>query len=461
MSESSLQFTTFHNVVNGQLTGSSSGETYHRINPSTLESNPEVPLSTQEDVNKAVNAARSAAEAWAQTPWAERKKKLEDYAAALEAQTELFSEMLVKENGKPLFWARIEVQSCVKWIRGVCELSLPDNVIEETEERRVIERYTPLGVAVGIVPWNFPLMLSFFKIPAALLTGNVFILKPSPFTPYCCLKVVELGLQLFPPGVLQALSGDDRLGPWITEHPDVDKVAFTGSVTTGKKILRACSNGFKRVTLEMGGNDPAIIPKVAIILLVNSGQLYMAVKRVYVHESIYDAFLAAIVEFVESNLKVGDGFAENTFIGPITHQAQHDRVTELLDHIKRNDFKIATKNSLNADSQGLFIPPIVLDNPPEKSRPVVEEPFGPILPVLKWRDESDVISRANDTEYGLGASVWSKDMVQANQIASKLKAGSEPNVAFGCHKSSGFGVECGVDGLKAYCNVQSVYSKPA
>ncbi|KAI0972956.1 Aldehyde/histidinol dehydrogenase [Xylaria arbuscula] len=267
-----------------------------------------------ENVNKAVDAARSAAEAWAQTPWAERKKKLEAYAAALEAQTELFSEMLVKENGKPLFWARIEVQSCVKWIRGVCELSLPDNVIEETEERRVIERYTPLGVAVGIVPWNFPLMLSFFKIPAALLTGNVFILKPSPFTPYCCLKVVELGLQFFPPGVLQALSGDDRLGPWITEHPDVDKVAFTGSVATGKKILQACSNCFKRVTLEMGGNDPAIIcpdvdlaaiiPKVAIISLVNSGQLCMAVKRLYVHESIYDAFLAAIVEFVESNLKL-------------------------------------------------------------------------------------------------------------------------------------------------------------
>ncbi|TGJ86594.1 hypothetical protein E0Z10_g2197 [Xylaria hypoxylon] len=476
--EAPLEFTIFHNVVNGKLVSSSSGETYHSINPSTLQANPEVPLSTYDDVNRAVDAARAAAESWAQTPWAERKKKLEDFAAALEAQTETFSEMLVKENGKPLFWARIEVQSCVKWIRGTCELSLPDNVIEDTEERRVIERYTPLGVAAGIVPWNFPLMLSFFKIPAALLTGNVFILKPSPFTPYCCLKVAEMGLRFFPPGVLQALSGDDRLGPWITAHPGVDKIAFTGSISTGKKILQTCSGSLKRVTLEMGGNDPAIIcgdvdiaaitPKVAMISFVNSGQLCMAVKRVYVHESIYEAFLASIVEFVENNLKVGDGFEENSFIGPITHQAQFDRVKDLMADIKKNKFKIATRGSQDTSQQGLFISPIILDNPPEDSRPVVDEPFGPILPLLVWKDESDVVQRANNTEYGLGASVWSKDVGQANRIASKLKAGSiwinthgelEPNVAFGCHKSSGHGVECGVEGLRAYCNVQSVYSR--
>ncbi|KAI8622890.1 Aldehyde/histidinol dehydrogenase [Xylariaceae sp. FL1651] len=477
--EASLQFTTFHNVVNGNLTDSSSGETYHSINPSTLQVNPEVPLSTHRDVNQAVDAARAAAETWANTPWSERKKKLEDFATALESQTEPFSEMLVKENGKPLLWARIEVQSCVKWIRGICDLSLPDNVIEDTERRRIIEKYTPLGVAVGIVPWNFPLMLSFFKIPAALLTGNVFILKPSPFTPYCCLKIAELGLRFFPPGVLQAISGDDRLGPWFTEHPGVDKVAFTGSISTGKKILQTCSGSLKRVTLEMGGNDPAIIcgdvdiaaivPKVAMISFVNSGQLCMAVKRLYVHESIYDAFLAALVDFVESNLIVGDGFEENSFIGPITHQAQFDRVTELLEHIRNSDTKIATKRSLDARHQGFFIQPVVLDNPPEDSRPVVDETFGPILPLLRWGDESDVIQRANNTEYGLGASVWSKDITQANRIANKMKAGSvwinthgelEPNVAFGCHKSSGFGVECGVEGLKAYCNVQSVYSRP-
>ncbi|KAI1113085.1 Aldehyde/histidinol dehydrogenase [Nemania sp. NC0429] len=479
-SETSLQFATFYNVVNGKLTESSSGQTYHNTNPSTLQANPEVPLSTHEDVDAAVSAAQAAAGPWAETPWAERKKKLQGFATALESQTEHFSEMLVKENGKPLFWARIEVQSCVKWVREICELSLPDNIIEDTEQRRVVERYTPLGVAVGIVPWNFPLMLSFFKLPAALLTGNVFILKPSPFTPYCCLKVAELGLRFFPPGVLQALSGDDRLGPWVTEHPGIDKVAFTGSIATGKKILQTCSASMKRVTLEMGGNDPAIIcadvdiaaivPKVAMISFVNSGQLCMAVKRLYVHESIYDAFLAAMVEFVESSLKVGDGFAENSFIGPITHKAQFDRVTELLDHIKKNEFKVATKNSPDISQQGFFIPPVILDNPPEDSRPVVDEPFGPILPLLKWSEQSDVIQRANDTEYGLGASVWSKDVAQANQIASKLKAGSvwinthgelEPNVAFGCHKSSGFGVECGVEGLKAYCNIQSVYSRPA
>ncbi|KAI3332058.1 ALDH-like protein [Xylariaceae sp. AK1471] len=331
-----------------------------------------------------------------------RAKKFEEFATTLEAQTEAFSEML-------LFWARIEVQSCVRWIREVCELREVANVIEDTEEYRIIERYTSLGVAAGIVPWNFPLMLSFFKVSAALLIGNVFILKSSPFTPYCCLKVVELGLHFFPP-------------------------AFTGLISTSKKILQTRSDSLKTVMLELGGNGPtiicrdvdiaAIVPKVAVISFVNYGQLFMAAKRLYVHEAIYDLFLAAIVQFVD-NTKVGDGFEADSFIGLITYQGQFER---------------------EPVQKVLFITPVILDNPPEDSRPVIEELFCPILPVLKWKDESDVIRRANSTDYGSGASVWSKDMEQAKRIGSKLKAGSvginthgklEPKVEFGCHKNSG------------------------
>ena len=297
---------------------------------------------------------------------------------------------------------------------------MPDKIIEHTEERHVVERYIPLGVAVGIVPWNFPLMLTFFKLPAAILTGNTFILKPSPSTPYCCLKIGELGLRFFPPGVLQVLSGNDNLGPWLVDHPGtllfhiscffvrhtydclaclnlrpssditidlgVDRVAFTGSISTGKKILERCAGGLKKVTLEMGGNDPAIvcadvdlpsiIPKIAMIAFVNTGQLCMAIKRVYIHESIYEAALPAMVEFVETNMKIGDGFEENTFLGPISHAFQFERVKDFLAGIKKDKLVVATGSLKPLDRTGMFISPIVLDNPPEDSSPVVDEPFG-------------------------------------------------------------------------------------
>ncbi|KAL0936258.1 aldehyde dehydrogenase [Colletotrichum truncatum] len=278
---SKLDFTKFYNIVNGKLETTS--KTRHSVNPSTLEALPEVPLSTAEDVDRAVQAAKAAQEAWAETPYEERQKAVAKLGDLLEENINEFALMLSKEQGKPIGFAQFEVGEAIKHFRGVPTLPFPEEVISDNPDRRVITRYTPLGVAVGIVPWNFPILLACGKIAPALITGNAFILKPSPFTPYCDLKIVELAQQIFPPGVFQALSGDDNLGPWLTSHPGVDKVSFTGSTATGKRVMESCAKTLKRVTLELGGNDAAIVlpdvdikavaPKLATLALYNSGQV--------------------------------------------------------------------------------------------------------------------------------------------------------------------------------------------
>lgn len=292
----------------------------------------------------------------------------------------------------------------VKNVRTFSKLDLPDKRYDE--ERSHVTRYTPLGVAVGIVPWNFPLSIACDKLSAAILTGNAFVLKPSPFTPYCGLKLAELGQKFFPPGVFQALSGDDTLGPMLTSHPGVDKVSFTGSTTTGKKIMETCAKTLKRVTLELGGNDPAIVvsiarcaarrrnrqltlvtqcadndpkavaPKVAQMAIFNSGQVCVAIKRIYIHESIYPAVLEAMVEFLKT-VKVGDGLEADTLMGPICNRPQFERVQNMLADIEKSGLKIAHGSAQpSLGDKGLFIKPTIIDNPPEDSRIVTEEPFG-------------------------------------------------------------------------------------
>ncbi|KAI7787906.1 hypothetical protein LA080_013210 [Diaporthe eres] len=470
-----LDFTTFHNVIDGKLVGTA--KTRHTISPSTLEENPPLPLSTSEDVHKAVAAAQKAAKQWAEVPWEERKKALESFIEAFESHSEDFAQMLNKEQGKPLLWARHEVATGLAFLKGFCGLSLPEEVLEDTPERKITTHYTPLGVVVGIVPWNYPVFLACGKIGTALLTGNAFILKPSPFAPYSCLKLVELGTRFFPPGVFQALSGDNDLGPHFTAHPDVDMISFTGSGPVGKLIAKSCSATLKRFTLELGGNDPAIVcadvdpvitaTKVALFAFCNSGQICMAIKRVYVHESIYDEFLAALVKHV-GTLQVGTD--ETSFLGPVANEESFNRLKALLGDVEKAGLKIAVGGTQPlAEKKGFYLPATVIDNPPDDSAIVEQEQFGPVLPLLKWSDESDVIQRANNTEVGLGSSVWTRNDEQATRIRKQLKSGNVwinthaeivPNVPFGGHKQSGFGVEWGVEGMKSYCNLQAVYTRP-
>ncbi|KAH8598225.1 aldehyde dehydrogenase [Bisporella sp. PMI_857] len=469
-----IPFDTFQNVINGKLVDTEKTRT--GINPANKKANAPVPVSTEKDVDDAVKAAKAAFKIWSRTTKEERKKSILGFSAALKQHREEFAQLLTKEQGKPLAMAQSELDSASYWLDTTANLELPDVTEEETDERKVITRYTPLGVVAGIVPWNYPIQLAIGKIAPALVTGNTIIIKPSPFTPYCDIKLIELAQKFFPPGVIQVLSGDDNLGPWLTAHPGIDKISFTGSTATGKKVMESASKTLKRVTLELGGKDPAIIcksvdiasvaPLIATFAFLNSGQICLALKRIYIHESIYNEFRDAMVAFAKG-LKVGDGTEEGVFLGPIQNSMQYERVQTFFDDIEKQGQKVALGGKV-PDSGGYFITPTIIDNPASTSKLWVEEPFGPILPIQPWSDEEDVIERANDTLMGLGASVWSSDLDEAARIAERLDAGNvwvnahlelDPKFAFGGHKESGIGSEWGISGLKAFCNIQTLYLK--
>ncbi|KAL8954699.1 MAG: hypothetical protein Q9193_007130, partial [Seirophora villosa] len=432
-----LQFEKYYNTINNELT--TTAKTRHNINPATTQPNPEVPVSTQDDVDKAVAAARAAFKPWAKVPVEERGQKLRDYADAIEKYTDDFAMLLTSEQGKPLAQSVQEIGMATTWLRTFSTMKLPEEIVEDNEDRQVINRYTPLGVACGIVPWNFPILLAVGKVAPALYTGNTLIIKPSPYTPYCDLKLVELGMQFFPPGVLQALSGEEDLGPMFTTHPDIDKISFTGSSATGKKVMAASAPTLKRVTLELGGNDPAIIcedvdiekiiPSLAIVSFLCCSQICMMIKRLYVHSSIYPKFVEAFCAHVRDNMKVGPGTDPNNFIGPVQNSMQYAKVKDMYAQIAQQGWKPALGGDMPDDegkdgSKGYFFTPTVIDNPPDDARIVTEEPFGPILPILKWDTDDEVIARANDTKMGLGASVWSSDLERATGMAMQLEAGS-------------------------------------
>jgi acyl-CoA reductase-like NAD-dependent aldehyde dehydrogenase len=381
-----LDFTAFTNIVNGKLVRTTN--TRHGINPATKKPLAEVPIATEKDLDDAVSAARVAFKSWSKTHLSERKAALEAFAIALESYEAEFANMLTTEQGKPVRMATLEAKDGPLWIRGINKLEIPDEIVDQTD-RKVITRHTPLGVVGAIVPWNFPIQTLVGKIAPALVTGNTIIVKPSPFTPYCGLKIVELAQQFFPPGVVQGLSGDDNLGPWITAHPGIDKISFTGSTATGKKVMESASKTLKRITLELGGNDPAIIckdvdisvvaPKIAQLAFLNSGQICVALKRVYIHESIYSEFRATMVEATKK-MQVGDGFADGVFLGPIQNEMQYNRVRGFFDDIEKQGQQVAVGGTFE-DSQGYFMKPTIIDNPSETSRLVLEEPFGKYLSV--------------------------------------------------------------------------------
>ncbi|KAK4231436.1 putative potassium-activated aldehyde dehydrogenase [Podospora fimiseda] len=468
-------FQTFYNVIINELT--STAETRHGINPSTEEALPPVPLSTQEDVDKAVAAAQAAYPAWRDLTYDERAKYILRYADAIEANLAGIQDILMKEAGKPVQNATQELGFALMHLRQTAGLRLPEDVVEDSEERTATVRYVPIGVGVGIVPWNYPALLGLGKLDAAVLTGNTYIWKPSPYAPYTALKLGELAAKIFPPGVVQVLSGDESLGPLFTAHPSIGKISFTGSSATGKKVMAACAKTLKRVTLELGGNDASIVcddvdvkqvvQKIGPFSFLHAGQICMEIKRLYVHEKIYDEFLAAMVEVVKT-FKVGGAGDAEAFLGPVQNSMQYEKVQDMFSEISKQNWKVALGGDVcsTGKEKGYFFPPTIIDNPPENSRIVVEEPFGPIMPVLKWKDEEDVIRRANNTDMGLGASVWSSDVERAKKIATRLEAGSvwvnshfelSPSVPFGGHKWSGIGMDWGIVGMKGWCNTQSMW----
>ncbi|WP_406033249.1 aldehyde dehydrogenase family protein [Nocardioides sp. NBC_00163] len=444
------------------------------FNPATGEVIAQVPVMSKDQLDEAVAAARAAFPGWAATPIEERKRIVSAIGDRLEEHAEEFMALLTREQGKPRAGAEWEVFGSVAWFREIAKQSLPDETLLDSAERSAVTRYTPVGVVGAIVPWNFPILLAVWKIAPALVAGCTIVVKPSPFTPLCDLKLVELVQDLVPPGVLSAVAGDDDLGKWMTSHPDINKIAFTGSTDTGRHVMSSAAGTLKRLTLELGGNDPAIVlpdvdptkvaPQLFWAAFQNNAQFCNAAKRLYIHEDVYDAVRDALVDYAKT-IKVGNGADADTGLGPIQNEPQFKKVREFFADSHAQGHTFALGGEVDTEGAGWFVPVTLVDNPPEDSRLVVEEPFGPILPLLKWTDEDDVIARANDTIYGLGASVWGKDLDALQRIARKIDAGTvwlnevhqyTPYQVFGGHKQSGIGTENSLHGLAEYTNWQSI-----
>jgi len=450
-------------------------ETFDVINPATGEVFAQAPSATAEQLDEAITAAKTAFESWSALGYGEREVYLKRFADALEEKRDELAYLLTLEQGKPLAtMATPEVDQSISYIRQIAERRIPVEIVEETATHTVELHHVPLGVVGGITPWNFPVLLSLWKIAPALITGNTFVLKPTPFTPLTALRYGEIAQSVLPKGVLSVVTGGDALGPQLTNHPDIAKISFTGSTETGKHVLRAAAGTVKRVTLELGGNDPAIvlpdadyrsiIPQLFWGAFGHQGQWCVGIKRLYVHRSIHKEFVKAFVDYANT-VKVGNGLDAEVGVGPVQNKMQFEKLKTFLDDIKANNQKIVLGGEIDESESGYFFPITVVDNPAEDSKIVQEEQFGPIVPILVYDDVDEVVARANDSIWGLGASVWGRDTKAAVEVANRVEAGmvwvneihtQGVDIPFGGVKQSGLGTEQGREGRELFTNPKTV-----
>ena len=462
---------TFSMTISGKNVSGS--ESFDVVNPATEEVFATAPNCTQQELERAISAAESALPNWRGTTLDERRNVMNAMAGKIAENAETLARLLIKEQGKPYEAAMADVMGGAHWLVETAKMDIKDEVVEDSEQRYHVTKYEPIGVVAAIVPWNFPVVLAMFKVAPALLAGNTIVLKPSPTTPLTTLKIGELVSDLVPAGVLNVISGDNRLGPWMTAHPAFNKISFTGSTQTGKKVMESAAKDLKKITLELGGNDAAIVmpdinvEKVAEQLFwaafQNTGQICIATKRMYVHKDIYEPLKEALVAYAKT-VKVGDGAEQGTTIGPIQNKAQYQRVLDLIQDAKDQGYKFLVGGETSS-APGYFVPVTILDNPPEDARIVQEEQFGPVLPLMSFENLDEVVTRANDTQYGLGASVWSADIEAAKGLADSLEAGTvwinetqylTPHAAFGGAKHSGIGAEGGAHGVYEFCQPKTI-----
>ena len=442
------------------------------LNPATEELLTDCPRSSEEQLNQAVQAAKNAFSSWSQTQIQERKEIVLKIADIVEANAQELAQILTEEQGKPIGDATGEVYGMAAFCRYFASLDLPVKLIEDSDGRKVEAHRTPLGVVGAIVPWNFPLILLAFKLPPALIAGNTIVIKPAPTTPLSTLRVAELIKDVAPPGVINVITDLNDLGAALTAHPDVRKISFTGSTATGAKVMAGAAGLLKRITLELGGNDAGIVlndvdPKEAAPKLFNSafqntGQVCIAMKRLYVHEDIYDEMCDELATLANETV-IGNGLEQGTKLGPLNNKMQFDKVKELIEEAKTDGNVIAGGEV--PDQPGYFIRPTIVRDIKEGSRLVDEEQFGPVLPVMKFSDEKDAVERANATQWGLGGSVWSSDLDKAYALAEKMEAGTiwinkhselDPTIPFGGSNQSGLGKELGAEGLEEFTQLKII-----
>lgn len=464
----------YHMLVGGRA--ESGVGRFDVINPATGTAFAQCPKADRALLDRAVAAAKAAFPAWAATPIEARAALVDRLADALHARIGEFASLLTAEQGKPLDQAGYEVMGAVFTLKAFAQMRVEPKVLKDDGRNRVVEHRTPLGVVASITPWNFPLILLMNKLGPCLVTGNTMVAKPAPTTPLTSLLFGELAAEILPPGVLNIIADENDLGALLTSHPDVAKVAFTGSTATGKKVAASAADSVKRVTLELGGNDAAIVlddvepkavaKKVYTGAMANAGQICVAVKRAYVPEAMYDEFCDELARLANEAV-VDDGAKQGAQIGPVQNRMQFEKVKGFLEDARARGNVIAGGEPL--DRPGYFIPPTIVRDLPDDALLVREEQFGPVLPVLKYNDIDEVIARANDSDYGLGGTVWGRDLDRANAVAMKIDTGTvwvnqhlaiDANIPFRGVKQSGLGSELGEAGLLEYTQAHIVNSVP-
>jgi acyl-CoA reductase-like NAD-dependent aldehyde dehydrogenase len=445
------------------------------VDPATGRPFAQSPLATEDMVDEAVAAARAAFRPWSAVPIEERAMLLDRVADAMEERKVDVAQLLSREQGKPAHSAALgEVSGAINWIRATAKLRPQVEILKDDETGRVEVRRKPLGVVASITPWNFPILIGIWHIVPAILGGNTVVLKPSSGTPLSTLLMVEIANEHLPAGVLNSVAGPGRIGAQLAEHPGVDKIVFTGSTPTGRDIMKRGAANLKRLTLELGGNDAAIVladadveataKKVFLKAFGNSGQVCAAIKRLYVHDSIHDALAGKLADMAKAAV-VGPGDNPETHYGPVQNGKQLTYLKELAeDGLAKGGRFLA--GGLPAENQdGFYFPISVMVDVADGMAIVDDEQFGPILPIIRFHDNDEAVRLANANELGLGGSIWSSDTAEASRLASLLECGSawvndhstiSPDIPFGGAKQSGIGSEFGLHGLYEYMQMQTL-----
>lgn len=472
-------------LINGKWVDAASGKTFATYNPATGEVLANVAEGDREDIDRAVKAARAAFETG---PWsrkmspAQRAKLIWKLADLMEQHQEEFAQLESLDNGKPLKISRIadvpltieNMRYYAGWATKIEGNTIPLTLANSSKYLAYTLR-EPVGVVGQIIPWNFPLLMAAWKLGPALAAGCTVVLKPAEQTPLSVLRLGELIQEAgFPAGVVNIVPGyGETAGAALAAHPDVDKVAFTGSTEVGRLILQAATGNLKKVSLELGGKSPNIIlddadlntavPGAANAIFFNHGQCCCAGSRLFIEEKIFDKVVEGVAQIAE-NIKVKPGFEPDCDMGPLVSEEQMNRVCGYIEAGAREGAK-AVAGGKRLGDRGYFVKPTVLVNTNDKMKVVQEEIFGPVVTATPFRDASEIEARANDTIYGLAAGVWSRDIKKAHSVAAKLRAGTvwincynvfDPALPFGGYKQSGWGREMGHEVLEHYTEVKSV-----
>ncbi|WP_053220195.1 aldehyde dehydrogenase family protein [Virgibacillus senegalensis] len=441
------------------------------------------PVNTREDTVRAIDAAHDAFPSWAESDMQDRIKRMKTAIQNIKERTPEIAELLSREHGKPLYDSKGEIGVSLAWMEFACDnvAEVLKNEVQNHDGGKTIIAKDAIGVVSAISPWNYPISLSTIKIAPALLAGNTMVLKPSPLAPLAVSIVTEIIADAFPPGVLNLVHGEADVGVELTSNPKVAKIAFTGGTETAKHIMKAAADTIKHMTLELGGNDAAIVlsdfdvndekamRRLVISNFLTAGQICMIAKRVYVDRSIYDQFVEKYIEAANKWIRVGDPFGKDTTIGPVNNKKQMEFVQSLVDDAKSKGAEVVKLGKIldqELYEKGYFMQPTVVIGAGYDDPIVVEEQFGPTVPILPFDDDQHAIDLANDSIFGLTSSVWGEEE-HAVKIAKHIQAGTtmintaavqglDVRFPFGGVKQSGIGREYGKEGLLAYTDTHVI-----